>query len=272
MSAVPEPSLSKPDDTRIRKEIERLSQEQNKALEIAICMATTPEQQKEYDERHKQIVSLLTQLTILEAGNFSKLSAKMVELSLQEPQPDLIQPDAITTNRGVVSSPLPWVSRDVQRIAPQPELLVRKGVDAVTHPNDHQQPDGRSSFRINQRFFKFGRRILGLLELATERSVIGQRTGSLIGQLSRRTARPAQFAANRISAIKVYRCRDCGREVAFRSRPRTFTECYILPLLLIQPVRCAACFRRDYWPIITRVRERSHVAHETVDRIPRQAA
>ncbi len=54
-----------------------------------------------------------------------------------------------------------------------------------------------------------------------------------------------------------YRCRDCGSEVGFRSRRRTLTERYILPLFLLQPVRCGECFRRDYRFIFTRVRERS---------------
>lgn len=54
-----------------------------------------------------------------------------------------------------------------------------------------------------------------------------------------------------------YRCRDCGSEVGFRSRRRTFSERYVLPLLLLQPVRCGECFRRDYRSIFTPVRERS---------------
>ena len=53
-----------------------------------------------------------------------------------------------------------------------------------------------------------------------------------------------------------YLCRDCGSEVGFRSRRRTATERYILPLLLLQPVRCAECFRRDYRLIFTQVRDR----------------
>ena len=53
-----------------------------------------------------------------------------------------------------------------------------------------------------------------------------------------------------------YVCRDCGSEVGFRSRRRTATERYILPLFLLQPVRCAECFRRDYRLIFTQVRER----------------
>jgi len=53
-----------------------------------------------------------------------------------------------------------------------------------------------------------------------------------------------------------YHCRDCGSEVGFRSRRRTLTERYILPLFLLQPVRCGECFRRDYRLIFTRVRDR----------------
>jgi hypothetical protein len=53
-----------------------------------------------------------------------------------------------------------------------------------------------------------------------------------------------------------YVCRDCGSEVGFRSRRRTITERFILPLFLLQPVRCAECFRRDYRLIFTPVRDR----------------
>lgn len=53
-----------------------------------------------------------------------------------------------------------------------------------------------------------------------------------------------------------YFCRDCGSEVGFRSRRRTWTERYILPLFLLKPVRCGECFRRDYRLIFTPVRER----------------
>lgn len=56
-----------------------------------------------------------------------------------------------------------------------------------------------------------------------------------------------------------YLCRDCGGEVGFRSRRRTFLERYLLPLFLLRPVRCAECFRRDYRWIFTTVHERSHV-------------
>ena len=53
-----------------------------------------------------------------------------------------------------------------------------------------------------------------------------------------------------------YRCSDCGSEVGFRSRRRTLIERSILWLLLLQPVRCGECFRRDYRLIFTPVRDR----------------
>lgn len=53
-----------------------------------------------------------------------------------------------------------------------------------------------------------------------------------------------------------YVCRDCGSDVGFRSRRRTFAERFLLPLLLLQPVRCGECFRRDYRFIFTRVAAR----------------
>ena len=53
-----------------------------------------------------------------------------------------------------------------------------------------------------------------------------------------------------------YRCNDCGSEVAFRSRRRSLIERFVLPLVLMQPVRCGECFRRDYRMIFTPVRNR----------------
>lgn len=53
-----------------------------------------------------------------------------------------------------------------------------------------------------------------------------------------------------------YICHDCGSEVGFRSRRRNFMERFLLPLVLLQPVRCGECFRRDYRLIFTQVRER----------------
>ena len=53
-----------------------------------------------------------------------------------------------------------------------------------------------------------------------------------------------------------FHCDDCGSETGLPSRPRTFGERYCLPILLLQPVRCAECFRRDYRAIFTPVKER----------------
>jgi hypothetical protein len=53
-----------------------------------------------------------------------------------------------------------------------------------------------------------------------------------------------------------YMCHDCGSEVGFRSRRRNFLERFLLPVMLLQPVRCGECFRRDYRLIFTAVRDR----------------
>jgi hypothetical protein len=53
-----------------------------------------------------------------------------------------------------------------------------------------------------------------------------------------------------------FHCRDCGSDVGFRSRRRSFFERYLLPLFLLKPVRCGECFRRDYWLVFTPVRDR----------------
>jgi hypothetical protein len=54
----------------------------------------------------------------------------------------------------------------------------------------------------------------------------------------------------------VFHCDDCGSDTGFRSRRRTFTERYLLPIFLLRPVRCAECFRRDYRLIFMPVGER----------------
>jgi hypothetical protein len=61
-----------------------------------------------------------------------------------------------------------------------------------------------------------------------------------------------------------YYCNDCGCDAAFRSRRRTFTERYLLPIFLLQPVRCAECFRRDYRLLFVPVKERLPVAVKKV--------
>ncbi len=53
-----------------------------------------------------------------------------------------------------------------------------------------------------------------------------------------------------------FRCRDCGSETAYRSRRRSFSERYLLPIFLLQPVRCSECFRRDYRLLFVPVKDR----------------
>ena len=43
-----------------------------------------------------------------------------------------------------------------------------------------------------------------------------------------------------------YQCADCGGFEGYRSRRRNLLEKYILPLLMLQPVRCASCYRRTH--------------------------
>ena len=54
-----------------------------------------------------------------------------------------------------------------------------------------------------------------------------------------------------------FHCRGCGGKEAYRSRPRGFFERYVLPLLLLQPVRCERCYHRSYVlstiPVLERV-------------------
>lgn len=53
-----------------------------------------------------------------------------------------------------------------------------------------------------------------------------------------------------------FHCDDCGSETAFRSRRRTFSERYLLPVFLLQPVRCSECFRRVYRLVFMPVMDR----------------
>ena len=65
-----------------------------------------------------------------------------------------------------------------------------------------------------------------------------------------------------------YHCDDCGSDIGFRSRRRTFTERYLLPIFLLKPVRCAECFRRDYRLLVVPVKER---LPELVKKVPTSA-
>jgi hypothetical protein len=53
-----------------------------------------------------------------------------------------------------------------------------------------------------------------------------------------------------------FHCDDCDSDTGFRSRRRTVLERWLLPIFLLQPVRCAECFRRDYRLVFVPVKER----------------
>jgi len=55
---------------------------------------------------------------------------------------------------------------------------------------------------------------------------------------------------------RLFQCRDCGGFNGYRSRPRSLTEKFLLPMVLLRPVRCGDCFRRSYQLLFVPVRER----------------
>jgi hypothetical protein len=153
------------------------------------------------------------------------------------------------------------------------------------------------SVQKDRRLATFRARTRHLTSAVQRTELIRQRTALLVGNWRRWVTR-AQVLAERLSArlriltnsqplrrlsygwrkslrfpfAKPYRCRDCGKGIGFRARPRTLMERYILPLTLMQPVRCAECSRRDYRLIFTPVSERSHHRDESKDPIRRDAA
>jgi hypothetical protein len=285
-------------------------------------------------------------------AEFSKLTARMVELSIQETQRQ--RRGRVPEKLSEVPSPLLWPSTDVERTPERPpESTGRPGTRAaatpLTGPQAHGTPGGlrNANFAVlysratlilrtmtnywnevprtvgswlarvrltgsvvvgnlrdcwqsvqkDHRLATFRARF-GHLTIAVQRTeLIRQRTALLIGSWSRWATR-AQFLAERLSArlriltnsqplrrqrygwrknlqfpfVKPYRCRDCGKGVGFRSRPRTLMERYILPLTLMQPVRCAECSRRDYRLIFAPVSKLSHPRNESTDPIHREAA
>ena len=51
---------------RLKQEIDRLTEQQAKALQAAIYLGMTPDQAKEYEQRRKEITELISQLSLLE--------------------------------------------------------------------------------------------------------------------------------------------------------------------------------------------------------------
>jgi len=57
-----------------------------------------------------------------------------------------------------------------------------------------------------------------------------------------------------------FQCCHCRRNKAHLSRKRGVFERVLLPLLLLRPVRCDDCFRRQYVSVLCRVPERPQSA------------
>jgi hypothetical protein len=47
-------------------------------------------------------------------------------------------------------------------------------------------------------------------------------------------------------SFEKFHCRECGGHEAYRSRPRGVFEKWVLPVLMLRPVRCDQCFHRSY--------------------------
>lgn len=57
---------------------------------------------------------------------------------------------------------------------------------------------------------------------------------------------------------KQYHCPDCGGSDGYRSRRRNLLEKYVLPLMMLQPVRCMSCYRRTHVSIFMQLPEREN--------------
>lgn len=53
-----------------------------------------------------------------------------------------------------------------------------------------------------------------------------------------------------------FRCRSCGSDAGFVSRPRNFFERRVLPVFLLKTVRCGDCYHRSFRPMTVKVRPR----------------
>ncbi len=69
-----------------------------------------------------------------------------------------------------------------------------------------------------------------------------------------------------------FHCRGCGGQEAYRSRPRGFFEKYVLPLLLLQPVRCEHCYHRSYVLRTIPATERPQTEHKQSQNQPQSGS
>jgi hypothetical protein len=225
----------------------------------------------------------MKQLTPQDSGEISRLSAKMVELSLQDAQRDAHSRASVEGKPSPISSPSSSQLTDVAgRLEPPVERAAGPGMasaEMAVAPGTHLTPQversARQEFKIKSFpvLYSQAKVIVGEIRsrcggFATGRKrMVGltfaaHRAALLVRHWSRklRARAPAvRVILRRPFALRnPYRCPDCGRGAGARSRPQNLAEQYILPLFLMQPVRCTACFHRDYRLIFTPVHHQSH--------------
>jgi hypothetical protein len=69
---------------------------------------------------------------------------------------------------------------------------------------------------------------------------------------------PLVFFWEVIMLSKQYQCPDCGGFDGYRSRRRNLLEKYVLPLVMLQPVRCMSCYRRTHVSVFLHLPEREN--------------
>jgi hypothetical protein len=55
---------------------------------------------------------------------------------------------------------------------------------------------------------------------------------------------------------RLFEYQDYGSFNGFRSRPKAFAEKFLMPLVLLRPVRCGDCLRRSVQTNFVQVRQR----------------
>ena len=142
------------------------------------------------------------QATELEAGGrsksgtarfaeFSRLSAKMVELSIQEAQRDLTLRGLVPNKLSAVSSPLLWPSNDVQRIAQPPAesagrpktVAPKAAVAAATPINPPQTHRAPSDLRIPNFAVLYSRATVIFREMTNYWNEVPRTLGSWLARL-----------------------------------------------------------------------------------------
>ena len=125
------------------------------------------------------------------SSEFSKLSAKMVELSLQEAQRDPTLRGTVPNKLSAVSSPLLWPSTAVQRVAEPPaESAGRPGtavpkaaVAAATHLNPPQEHRTPRELRIPSFAVLYSRARVILREMTNYWNEVPRTLGSWLARL-----------------------------------------------------------------------------------------